>query len=45
VADIEAADLLIADAGADPLMLRELRSKGLGIDVVQPVEGVATKKN
>jgi DeoR family transcriptional regulator, fructose operon transcriptional repressor len=43
VAGIDAVDLLITDAGADPQILKELRSTGLETDIVQPAEGVATQ--
>lgn len=43
VAGIEKADLLITDTGADPLILGELRSKGLEIDVVQPAGNAETR--
>lgn len=45
VAGIEAADLLITDAGADPQILGELRGKGLEIDVVQAAESATTPTN
>ncbi len=38
VADIESADLLITDSGADQTILHELQARGLRVDVVEPNE-------
>ena len=37
VADIESADLLITDSGAEPEVLAKLHAKGLEIETVEPV--------